>query len=402
MNNPFQYGRILNSRELVNRTAELQEIRETIASGGKLFIIGPRRFGKTSLLNAVEEERLKKGDIILNYNAEAFPDIELLITKLIEDSAALLKGDNQQRVDKLKNYFKSLRPEFSLSFAPNEWKAALGVNVVAQAKNQTALLVDALDGLERLAADQSENVKTALIIDEFQEIVAGEAQQAEKQIRAAIQKHRHTAYIFAGSATHMLREMVLDHKRPFYRLGKILDIDKIPRPEFAKFLVDKFTYGDFFTPKSSSEDKRNLALLILDTAEDVPYNVQMLAHNLWNNLVQIKIGSPEKAFLDKNLIEETLHNVVSRQDATYTQSWNSLTANQKKALAAVVTENGEGLRSKEVTRRTKMSASAIQRALESLTKQNILREKGKGGNISFHFEDPFFAHWIRLFTFLDS
>ena len=392
----------MNSRELVNRTAELQEMRETIASSGKLFVIGPRRFGKTSLLNAVEEERRKKGDIILNYNAEAFPDIELLITKLIEDSAALLKGDNQQRVEKLKSYFKSLRPEFSLSFAPNEWKAALGVNVAAQAKNQTALLVDALDGLERLAADQSETVKTALIIDEFQEIVAGEAQQAEKQIRAAIQKHRHTAYIFAGSATRMLREMVLDHKRPFYRLGKILDIDKIPRPEFAKFLVDKFTYGDFFKPKSSGEDKRDLALLILDTAEDVPYNVQMLAHNLWNNLVQIKIGSPEKAFLDKNLIEETLHNVVSRQDATYTQSWNSLTTNQKKALAAVVTENGESLRSKEVTRRTKMSASAIQRALESLTKQNILREKGKGGNISFHFEDPFFAHWIRLFTFLDS
>lgn len=400
MNNPFQYGRVLSSHELVDRTDELQTIRETIQNSGKLFVVGPRRFGKTSLLTAITEESRKTGDIVLNYNAEAYPDFEGLLIKIIEDAAAQLSGSNEKRVDKLKTYFRSLRPEIGLSFAPTGWKATLGVNVASAVSSQTKLLVEALDGLENLAADQKNGVRTALMIDEFQEIVSADGLSAEKQIRSAIQKHKHTAYIFAGSATRMLREMVTSHKRPFYRLGKVLDIDKIPRPEFNRFLTDKFTGGDFFEPKLDLQEKTDLTNLILDLAEDVPYNVQMLAHDLWNTLLQIKVGSPEKAFLEKELIEKTLDDLVKRQDATYTHLWNGLTTNQKKSLAAVVSENGEGLRSKKVTSRTKMSASAIQRALESLVKQDLLREKGKGGDISFYFEDPFFSHWIKLFTFL--
>lgn len=400
MNNPFQYGRVLSSNELVDRTEELQTIRETIQNSGKLFMVGPRRFGKTSLLTVITEERKKAGDIVLNYNAEAYPDFEDLLTKIIEDSAAQLIGSNQKRVDKLKTYFRYLRPEISLSFAPTGWKASLGVNVASEASAQTKLLVEALDGLEKLAADQKGGKKTALMIDEFQEIVSADGISAEKQIRSAIQKHKHTAYIFAGSATRMLREMVTSHKRPFYRLGKILDIDKIPRPEFNGFLTDKFISGDFFEPKLERQEKISLTNLILDLAEDVPYNVQMLAHDIWNTLLQIKVGSPEKAFLSEKLIRKVLDELVKRQDATYTHLWNGLTTNQKKSLAAVVAENGQELRSKKVTARTKMSASAIQRALESLVNQDLLREKGKGGSISFHFEDPFFAHWIKLFTFL--
>lgn len=82
----------------------------------------------------------------------------------------------------------------------------------------------------------------------------------------------------------MLTEMTTDPSRPFYRLGKMLFVGMVPQPEFTRFLIDKFTYGDFFAPKAVEEEKRELAFLILEPAEDVPYNVQMLAHNLWNEL----------------------------------------------------------------------------------------------------------------------
>jgi hypothetical protein len=41
----------------------------------------------------------------------------------------------------------------------------------------------------------------------------------------------------------------------------------------------------------------------------------------------------------------------------------------------------------------------MQRALESLSEQDILRGKEQDGRIKYVFEDPFFAHWVRLFTF---
>ena len=396
MKNPFEFGRELGADELVNRTEELETVRQIIATGGKLFVIGPRRFGKTSLLKAAAERAAGEGHIVLRYNAEAFGEIDGLVRKIIEDSARLLKGSVETTGEAIKRYFKSLRPEISFSVTQGEWKSAIGVASSA-AEGSVGLLVDALNGLEALAAEQTDK-RVALIIDEFQEILAAPGLAAEKQIRSAIQTHQHTAYIFAGSKTRMLTEMTTDASRPFYRLGMLLFIGALPRPEFSRFLLDKFTFGDFFAPPADETERRNLTLKILDWAEDVPYNIQMLAHSLWNHLLPVKVGAPETAVLSERLIEETLERIIRQHDPFYTQVWNGLTTIQKKALSAVVSENGRNLQSIKVMEMTKVSPSSMRRALESLTAQDILRQEESAGIVRVRFEDPFFAHWIRLFA----
>ncbi|CAN5445668.1 ATP-binding protein [soil metagenome] len=396
MENPFEFGRELGSEELVNRTEEIETVRQTIESSGKLFVIGPRRFGKTSILKASAEKLQKEGNIILRYNAEAFAEIDELVKKIIEDSARLLKGSVEKTGELIKRYFKSLRPEISFSVTQSEWKSSIGVKSESSEQN-IGLLVDALEGVEKMAAEQT-GKRVALIIDEFQEILSSNGVTAEKQIRSAIQTHKNTAYIFAGSKTRLLTEMTTDASRPFYRLGTLLFIGELPRGEFSRFLLDKFTFGDFFPPKSDKKERLDLTLKILDVAEDVPYNVQMLAHSLWNRLSQIKLGSPENAFLSENLIDETLEKILRQTDPFYTQIWNGLTTIQKKALTAVVAENGQNLQSIEVTRKTKVSPSSMRRALESMSSQDILRHEEKIGTIRYRFEDPFFAHWINLFA----
>jgi len=236
------------------------------------------------------------------------------------------------------------------------------------------------------------------VIDEFQEILAQTEIAAEKQIRSAAQTHRHTAYIFAGSKTRFLTGMTTDPSRPFYRLGKLLFVGPLPRPEFARFLTDKFTYGDFFSHKMTEEEKRGLIFQILDVAEDVPYNVQMLAHSLWNRLLQIRVAAPEKAYLMKELIDETLERRLRQHDPFYTRVWNALTAIQKKTLVAVVAEDGRNLQSNKVTRAAGVGASSMRKSLESLSARDILRQDEQGGGIRFRFEDPFFAHWIQFFN----
>ncbi len=396
MENPFEFGRELGADELVNRVDELEIVRRTIQTGGKLFVIGPRRFGKTSLLKAATEKADKEGNLILRYNAEAFADIDGLVEKIIEDSARALKGSVEKTGGLIKQYFKSLKPEISFSVTQSEWKSSIGINSSAVA-GSIGLLVDALNGLEELAAAETDR-KVALIIDEFQEILASEGITAEKQIRSAIQTHKHTAYIFAGSKTRMLTEMVMSPSRPFYRLGTLLFIGELPRPEFSRFLLDKFTFAGFFAPKSSEEERRNLCLKILDLAEDVPYNVQMLAHSIWNRLLQIKIGAPESGFLSENLIDETLEKLIRQNDPFYTQIWNALTAIQKKSLLAVIAENGQNLQSKKVTQEKGIAPSTMGRALESLISKDILRQAEIEGSLRYRFEDPFFAHWIRFFN----
>ena len=399
MENPFEFGRELGSDELVNRTEELAAVKQTISAGGKLFVIGPRRFGKTSLLKAASEQAEKQGDIILRYNAEAFAEIDDLVRKIIEDSARHLKGTIEKTGELVKRYFKSLKPEISFSVTQSEWKSSIGVaSQTASAEQKIGLLVDAFEGVEKLASELKET-RVALIIDEFQEILSSAGGiKAEKQIRSAIQTHRHAAYVFAGSKTRLLTEMTTDASRPFYRLGALLFVGELPRTEFSRFLLDKFRGGDFFHPKMDEEERRNLTLKILDLAEDVPYNVQMLAHSLWNRLLQIKIGSPETAFLSEKLIDETLEKLIRQNDPFYTQVWNNLTTIQKKALTAVVAENGQNLQSMKITRETGVSPSSMRRALESMVSQDILRQEERNAVIRFRFEDPFFAHWIGFFA----
>jgi uncharacterized protein len=400
MKNPFEFGRELGVDELVNRKDELEIVRTTIQSGGKLFVIGPRRFGKTSLLKVAAEVSANEGNIILRYNAESFSDLGALVKKIIEDSAAALQGKVEKVGEQIKQYFKSLRPEISFSVTQTEWKTVLGAAPTAGGKGQIGLLVDALDGLEKLAAALPGGKRVALIIDEFQEVLAlGEGLAAEKQIRSAIQTHRHTAYIFAGSKTGLLTEMTTDPSRPFYRLGSLLFLGQLPRPEFARFLIDKFTAGDFFAPPRENSAKIALVHHLLDLAEDVPYNAQMLAHTIWNQLAQIKVAAPERAFLNQETISLTLEKLIRQNDPFYTQVWNKLTVIQKKTLAAVVAESGINLRSQEVTKRAGVAPSSMQRALESLSEQDILRTGEERGKIQYLFEDPFFAHWVRLFTF---
>lgn len=396
MQNPFEFGRELGANELVNRIDELAAIRRTIETGGKLFVIGPRRFGKTSLLKSSAEHAERENSIVLRYNAEAFSGIDGLVRKIVEDSAKALQGRIEKTGEHIARYFKALRPELSFSVTQTEWKASLSATPSA-ASVGVEQLVDALNGLEELASEQKER-KVALIIDEFQEILNQAGVLAEKQIRSAIQTHQFTAYVFAGSKTSFLTEMTTNPSRPFYRLGSSLFVGPLPRTEFSRFLLDKFVYGGFLSPKSNEDEKLSLAIKILDVAEDVPYNVQMIAHSLWNRLLEIRIGSPETAFLSEALIADTLETLLRQNDPFYTQVWNGLTAIQKRALSAVARNEGQNLQSAKVTGESGVSASSMRKSLESLTSRDVLRQEELRGSIKFKFEDPFLAAWIRRFT----
>ena len=52
MRNPFQYGAELKPSQIVNRKQELRDVQRAILEQGRLFLLGPRRFGKTAILRA--------------------------------------------------------------------------------------------------------------------------------------------------------------------------------------------------------------------------------------------------------------------------------------------------------------------------------------------------------------
>jgi AAA+ ATPase superfamily predicted ATPase len=396
MDNPFQYGRELGIEELVDRHDELHQVATTVQQGGKLFLIGPRRYGKTSILKAAEDKLVKKGAIVLRYDAESCPSLDLLVAAIVAGVARALKGSVERAGEQIQKFFTRLRPELSFSVTDQEWSVKLGVREAdpgGSSLKHLSLFVEALDGLEKLARSQPEGRPVGLIIDEFQKVVELGGPSAESQIRAAIQKHKRTGYVFAGSKTHLLTAMTLDAARPFYRLGSLCFLGPVPRQDFLPFLRQKFLESGFSLPAREREDSLGL---ILDLAEDVPYNVQMLAHACWEQLRSAKT-SREKV-LSKSVVEQCLDRLVRQYDPFYTQLWNDLTSIQQKVLLAAIAERGVNLQSMKVVRMVGKGTSTTQRSLGLLIAHAILREEENLGITRVRFEDPFFAQWISRFA----
>lgn len=383
MHNPFQFGRALTSADLVDRQGEIAAVAAAMGEAERLFVIGPRRYGKTSILIAASERAEAQGVVVLRYNAEAYPTADQLVQALIADAAKQLAGPVERAGATIRRFFGVLRPEVTYNPLDQTYSIGLGTNRPSAAP-ESALLSQALNGLDRLAADAKRPV--AVVIDEFQSVLEQEGRAAEQQIRAAVQEHRHVGYVFAGSKTTLLTEMTSDPDRPFYRLGKRLFVGEIPRDDFAPFLMRGFTGAGFKVSEKAVTE-------ILDRAEDVPYNIQRLAHECWDDL---RLGGRKK--LDPEGVRAVLRRIVAEDDPFYTQTWSSLTAVQQKTLTALVTLGGQGLYGREVLQRLKLAQSSLQTALVALVRQGIAREEEAQGSLRYRLEDPFLGEWIRQYV----
>ena len=386
--NPFRYGGDLGSVELVDRVQETALVEAAIRNGEKLFLIGPRRFGKTSILRAAEERLTAEGAIVLRLNAEAFPSLEMMVEKIVSFAATHLKGRADLVLDRLKRYFSTLKPEIKFNVVEQQFTVGISAGEPSGDEHTVTQLVDALNGLEKLASELPDSRPVGLILDEFQSVVARGGVSAEAQIRSAIQEHRRVGYVFSGSQTRLMTDMTMRHERPLYRLGASRFVGPLPREDFSDYMKRQFRKGGFAVKSTEPIDR------ILELAEDVPYNVQMLAHNCWEALREARrTKQPE---LTPALVDAVLARTVQGLDPLFTQIWTRLTPVQQRTLLAVIRQGGSGMSSAAAAKIVGVSVSSVQSAVSALHEHNILRDDPAEGKMRMKFEDPFFAHWIQM------
>lgn len=382
MHNPFEYGRELELGELIDREAELAEVQATLVSGGKLFLIGPRRFGKTSVHNVAAQRARQDGAAVLRYNVEAFPQVSQLIAAIVADTARSISGSAERIAQTVQRLFHRLRPTVTYNPLDQTWSASLGVDAHSQKLPQ---LVEALNAVEGAAAESARPV--GLILDEVQHLLIPSGPAGEGQLRAAVQQHRHVGYVFAGSDTRFLTTMTTDAARPFYRLGVVRVLGPVPRDAFLEFLATGFARLPIAVETGALD-------AILDAAEDVPYNVQQLAGYIWAAVATDENARP----LTRERVAALRDELAGRLDPLFSAVWVALTSAQQRALQAVVSENGAGMYRGEVLRRHDLTASAMKKAIDALLDRNVLRREARAGVDQLRLEDPLFGSWVRIVT----
>ena len=87
----------------------------------------------------------------------------------------------------------------SLTLDPSDGKITVAVGVEPGARlGAVPLFTDVLNGIERLGAEDGR--PALVVVDEFQQVVTEAGEKAERQIRAAVQRHRAVGHVFASSS----------------------------------------------------------------------------------------------------------------------------------------------------------------------------------------------------------
>ncbi|MFA6435107.1 MAG: ATP-binding protein [Elusimicrobiales bacterium] len=372
MNNPFIYGEIAVGKAFVGRKDELADITRGLESGERIFLISPRRFGKTSLIINMLERLKNKGFMTAYIDLYRAASLEQLAALFAEE--VLLKSETKlETVARLaREIVPLLRPKITVE---QDGRLSAALDIGKSQNEQAAALAELFDAAEKIAKRRGKRLVIAF--DEFQEVSALGGEPLEKLMRSVFQRHHNVSYIFSGSKQHLISDMVNDKDRAFYKLGRVLFLGKIPEKDLKAFITERFAVIGVTVEETAFQR-------ILSAADSIPYYVQYLCSFLWNKC-------REGSGLSEKLVAETASHIADTQAPLYIGMLENIPLKQRKILQVVSRKSGEKLYSHEVIERNKLGpAPTVQVALNLLIKKGIL-EKESGG---YAFSDPFFRLWV--------
>src|SRR5206468_12377503 len=72
MENPFVYGEVVPAAAFVDRVAELERLVGDLAAAQKVFLISPRRYGKSSLIRRALAAMSRRGALTVEVTVSSF------------------------------------------------------------------------------------------------------------------------------------------------------------------------------------------------------------------------------------------------------------------------------------------------------------------------------------------
>src|SRR5919197_4645959 len=110
MQNPFVYGEVVPASAFVDRGHELGRLTSDLLAGQKVFLISPRRYGKSSLVQQALLAAAKRGAITVDVTVSSYSSY---VSFLEGYARAVVAADSQP--DRVRTWVArllgSLRPE---------------------------------------------------------------------------------------------------------------------------------------------------------------------------------------------------------------------------------------------------------------------------------------------------
>lgn len=372
--NPFQPGGIITKETAYCPRPDLEtRLREAVDGRERLALLGERSTGKSSLVD-------------VNLRRWGVPYVRVDLMRLAS------REDLIDRIHRALDHTKEERLQKRAGWAGNVWASARR-GLTGKVEAEVPGLKLAVEGagredrtslpgaLERIARESRTVNGMVVFFDEFHEIATlpdGEGERVLGVLRGAIQGHRETAYLFAGSNAREMWEMFSNRALPFANTAQTTVVEAIPHADFLRWATGRFTEGGrTLSPQAG--------LLMLNKGGAEMDALQRIAHAFWAE------SSPGQV-----IDEAVAHRALSVVLATYAPFGGALldraTEAQKRALLGVAVFGGHEAFGSDFLRQTGLTKAGAQKAFAAFTDERSgILEAHRG---SVRFRDGLLGEWM--------
>lgn len=377
---PFIVGRPVTGDYFVNREKELanlQKLTEGVQRGSSsnVVLVGLRRTGKTSVLVNLQSK--------LSANARVVPLVincygiatKSRFAKVILDyglSTYVERTGDKAYLKRIKKAVSDLAKS-TLGRVSEVQFAELSVKLKDTSVDEDLLIQDALKYLESLATEKS--VSFVIMLDEFQDIIEW-GDTTLKVIRSVVQSQKRVCYVFVGSATTIMRDLVYERRSPFYRQLVEVSIRKLPKEVVSSFLSKRFKFANMQVPATVVDYLATLT-------GGYPDYVQRLGLEIYLD------AGPEGKTVESADVDRAYDKMVMSLDGEFDNYFGSFSPLEREILVALSTGK---IKPSEVAREIRRPLVNISKTLTSLTNYETIEKPLPG---QYRITDPVFADWLN-------
>jgi len=363
--NPFSYQGPVDPSRLIDRRAELDSLQSAAADRVAIRLAAPRRFGKTSVLDAHVAAMRGAGHRAVRVDLSKVATVGDVAARVAE-AFSTLPADPRRSV-------RRWMARLSVSAGVAGLQVRLAPQARPAADEARVALLELLDIPLRLY--EAGGGLTVVCMDEFQDLLVAD-DALDGLVRSVVQHHGEAAaYVFAGSQPSLMRALFSDHERPFYGQARPLELPRLPVEEATRD-IEALLSADGLDAAGAVDE------LMLFTRGH-PQRTLLLAHHLYNLLEE----SQPPDDLAATAIELALAETRDAQQAL----WDGLGRVERIVLMALA--DGQPVSGSAVAGEHRVARSTLREALERLlADERHVQRDGQGTPFLL---DPLLAEWLR-------
>jgi uncharacterized protein len=372
--NPFLFGALALDEAFADREDEIAELTADVRNGQDVVVFAPRRYGKSSLMWAANRALTKEGILVAQVDLMTTPTKERFASALAASIYENIASPLDRVWEKATAPFRRLRLQPAMSLDPESGAVAFSFAAAREPADVDATIEQLLELPAALGAERGR--RTALVFDEFQEIVDLD-RHLPKLMRAIFQRQPEVAHVYLGSKRHVMERIFNDDNEPFWRSAKPITLERIPVEKFAAYLSGRFE-GTGREPDPAAIDH------LLQLTGGHPHATQELAYFFWEQTPPGGVASSER-------LEAALAAVLRSEHSHFSLLWEEASRVQRLVLQALARESGHPQSQAYRDRHALPSAASVQKALQTLERGEVLAgERGR-----YEIVEPFLAAWLN-------